>query len=298
MRILNHKKVFQKEIEKIIYEINHENLFERYCFFIFGIFISALAFNVFYVPNQIVTGGTTGLSILFNGWFNFEPSTFIFIVSLGLLILSFFLLGLKTTVKSTIGTILLPIFVKATSIIATYITFEQSSLFLIMIFGGVLSGFATGLIMKTGFSSGGFNILYQIMHKYFKISVGKASLIINGIVILSSAFILGLSNAIYAIISLYIASLITDKVILGVSKNKAFYIVTKKPDEVKEFISNNMFHTTTTIDAKGGFNEDKKKVLLCVVPTREYYILKEVISKIDEDVFFLITDIYEAVGGK
>ncbi len=298
MKLLKKKQQYKDDIDSIIAEINNKNTPEEYCFFIFGMFILALVFNLFYARYNIVTIGSSGLSILAKHYFTFDPSIFIFIISVILLILSFFLLDLKLTLRSVMGTILYPFFIKSTAIFADYITFDGTSLFIIMIFGGILTGFATGLIMKRGFTTGGFNILYQIFNKYFKISIGKSSFIISGIIITISIFAFGFTSAIYAVISLYIATVVTDKVILGISKNKAFYIVTDKYYQVKEFITNNLHHEVTVIDAKGGYSNDRKKILFCVVPTREYYLLKEVINEIDNDVFFLITDTYEVIGIK
>ena len=87
-----------------------------------------------------------------------------------------------------------------------------------------------------------------------------------------------------------------DKVLLGISKNKAFYIVTTKPEEISEFIINNLGHDTTNFDVKGGFLEKKKNVILTVIPTRDYYKVKEAISMIDETAFFVATDSYEVKG--
>jgi len=101
----------------------------------------------------------------------------------------------------------------------------------------------------------------------------------------------------YAVIALYISSTITDRVILGISNNKSFYIITDKEEEVCEFIIQNLHHSVTIINAKGGYSNKNKKLLLCVIPTKEYFLVKEVVLEIDKNAFFLITDSYEAVGG-
>jgi uncharacterized membrane-anchored protein YitT (DUF2179 family) len=90
----------------------------------------------------------------------------------------------------------------------------------------------------------------------------------------------------------------TDRVILGVSKSKAFYIVTDKTEEVKSFIIKELGHSVTMFDAIGGFKGKDKKVIFCVIQTREYFKLKEGINKIDSESFFVVTDSYEVVGGE
>ena len=89
-----------------------------------------------------------------------------------------------------------------------------------------------------------------------------------------------------------------DRVLLGISQNKAFYIITDKEKEIKEYIIEELKHTVTTFDVKGGFLEDKRKVMLTVIPSREYYRLTEGIKKIDEKAFFVVTDSYQVEGAK
>lgn len=284
------------EIDELIKDVTRKDAPQRYCIFIFGVFLSALTFNLFYSQFNIVTGGSAGLSIIFNHLYGIDESSFILCVSLVLLLFSFFLLGFKKTIKTVIGTLLYPVFVKITSYLLVYFNIESSSFLLIVVYGGVLSGFSTGIIMKTGFTTGGFNILYQIIHKYLKTSIGHASLIVNSFIIIFGSIVFGVPSAIYAVIALFISSFITDRILLGISKNKTFYIVTDKEKEVKEYILQKLSHGVTIINARGGYSNDKKKMIMCVIPTKEYFNLKEIVLKIDKDAFFLITDSYEAQG--
>lgn len=111
-------------------------------------------------------------------------------------------------------------------------------------------------------------------------------------IIILSIFTFGIDKCIYAIIGLYMTSYFGDKIMLGISSNKAFYIITRRPSEVKEYIINNLDHTVTVVKARGGYSDRKKTMLLCVIPTVEYVKMKEVIKAIDERAFFLVTDSY------
>jgi uncharacterized membrane-anchored protein YitT (DUF2179 family) len=166
-----------------------------------------------------------------------------------------------------------------------------------VIFAGFLSGLSLGTILKYGFSTGGTDIAAQIISKMFKVSIGKGILFIDGLIILIGGIYLGIIKVMYAVVLLYIHSLMADKVVLGISDNKAFYIVTKKEDEVKDYILENLNHGVTILKAKGGFDERQEHLLLCVVPARHYFKLKEGISLIDSDAFFVVTDAYEVKGG-
>ena len=102
----------------------------------------------------------------------------------------------------------------------------------------------------------------------------------------------------YSIIVIYLSSYISDRVILGVSDNKAFYIITEEETKIKEYVINCLNHSVTIFNAKGGYKKEKQTVLLCVLPTRDYYRLKEGIHEIDPDAFFVVTDAYEVFGGE
>ena len=206
-------------------------------------------------------------------------------------------LGPKRTAGSLLATIAYPILVEVTTPLTTVISSETDVL-LLVVFAGVLSGISNGLMYKTGYSNGGFPIISQVLFEKLKISVATSSLVINVAIVLLGSFFFGTTNALYAIIFLYINNIVLDKVLLGISNNKAFYIITDKEDEIKEYVINNLGHDVTVFDVKGGFFEQKRKVLMTVIPTREYYKVTEGIKEIDPKVFFTATDSYQVEGGK
>lgn len=291
--------LFRKKlnINKLIKEINSKDYTKRFLIMLCGLFISSFAFNLFFAPNNIVVGGISGLSLIIKEYFHIKPSLFISIASVFLIIISFIFIGKEKTLNTLIVVIIYPIFIEATSKITNRIDLETSSLLLTIIFGGALDGLASGLILKEGFSAGGTQIITQIMYKYLHMSLGKSSLIVNSLIIITAIFTFGITKSMYAVIALYISSTITDRVILGVSNNKSFYIITDKEEEVCEFIIQKLHHSVTIINAKGGYSNKNKKLLLCIIPTKEYFLVKEVVLEIDKNAFFLITDSYEAVGG-
>jgi len=120
----------------------------------------------------------------------------------------------------------------------------------------------------------------------------------DGLIVLSGVFVFGVNKLMYALIVVYIIGLLTDKVLLGISDSKAFYIITEEDDSVRDYILNYLNHGVTIFDARGGFTKEKQKVLFCVVPTKEYFKLKEGIHEIDKSAFFVVTDAYEVVGGE
>ena len=284
-------------ISELVERLNNSDKLERCAIFIWGVLIYAVAFSIFFSPRNIVTGGSTGLSIILEDFLMISPSVTVFLVSFIFLVIGYFLLGRRYAIKTFFGVVMLPVFMEFSSIFQIYFNVSDSSLFLVSFFGGILMGLGNGMIVKSGYSVGGFQTVYQILYKYFGISIGKSTLCINGILIFVSGILYGFSNSLYAIIGLYVSSVITDKVMLESSVNKTFYIVTEKEKEISQYIKENLGYGITVVNARGGYSNDKKKVLICALPTRQYYRLREFINAIDDESFFLVTDTYEVYNG-
>lgn len=272
-----------------------KNSISRFIYFILGMLLFSFSFNYFLLPNDLVFGGVSGLSIIFKNVL--DPSIFVFVVSSILLVISYIFLGKEKTFGSAVGSLLLPVFLKIMSFVTDNID-KVDEVFLAVIFGGLLAGVGIGFVYKAGFTMGGTDIINQIIHKYFKISLGKCMLISDGSIVLCSFFSFGLIKFMYAVVVLYIISTMTDKVLLGISNSKAFYIVTSQVNEVKNYVMVKLGHGITIFDAVGGFSKEDQKVLFCVIPTRDYFKLKEGIHDIDKDAFFVVTDAYEVFGGE
>lgn len=281
----------------IIKQIYKKDRLIRYINFLIGITLSSISFNIFLRPNGLVSG-LSGISIIMEKTFSLNPSLFILIVNIFLIIISFITLGFDKTKNSIIGAILYPVMISLTSPLANYINITGIETIVLTVCGSVIVGFGMGLVFKSGFTTGGTDIVEQIILKYIKTSVGKCVLIVNGIICVITLFVLGFSNFIYSLILIYIVSTLTDKVLLGISNSKTIYIITENETQVKKFIMNTLSHGVTVLDARGGYTGNIQKVIMCVIPTRQYFILKEGIKSIDSDALVLATDTYEVLGGK
>lgn len=273
-------------------KINNQDLIYRYILLFIGSTIVAFSYNLFFLRNNIVGFGLSGLSIVVKE-FGVDSNLFILISSIILLIISFIILGKEQTKSSVIGSLLYPLMIYLTKPLSLTIDLEDTSLLLCAIFGAVISGIGYGIIYKTGFTTGGSDVVNQILTKYLKISTGSAMLFTDGLIVLSSKLVYTWQMVMYGIIVIYIVSTISDKVIIGVSQTKAFYIVTEKDKKVKEFLNSLGDTGVSVFDIRGGYTNEKKKMLFSVIPTREYYILKEGLKEIDPNAFFLVTDGYE-----
>lgn len=190
----------------------------RYLILSVCLFISAVYFNLFQLPNKIVTGGLGGISIIINYYFGIEPSKIIFFISITVLILGFFLLGKLKTTGAIIATFIYPFFVDITSEINNYISLNISNLIIISIIIGILSGLTTGIVYRIGFSNGGLSIVSELISKYFKISLGLSSFIVNITIVILGSISIGLRVIIQASIILMIHGFIIN-ILLKKRKN-------------------------------------------------------------------------------
>ena len=287
------KKEEVKDIVKSIYE---KDKLTRYAQFIFGVFVVAIAFNLFILPSDIVYG-ISGVGVILNKY-GINPSLTILVGEVALLLLSFVVLGVNKTKNSIIGSILYPIFVELTTYLTKYVNVGDVEPILLALFGAVISGFGFGLIFKSGYTTGGTDILNQIVSKYGRMSLGNAMLFTDGLIILCGVFTFGVSKIMYSIINLYIVSMMTDKVMIGISSSKSFFIITSHESEIKKYIMDELGHGVTLLEGNGAFTGNRQKVLMCVIPTREYFVAKEGIHEIDPNAFFVVADAYEVYGNK
>ena len=263
-----------------------------------SLFLSAILYNVFLLPLSLVTGGTQGVATITHYLYDINPATMLFLLSIACAILSLMFLGVKRTAGTLVASIVYPLLVQLTSPLNELIDAENIDMLLMVLFAGVISGVANGLMYKTGYSNGGFPVISQILFEEKQVPISKSSLAINESIVLVGAYFFGITNALYAIIFLYINGIVLDKVLLGISNNKAFYIITSKDDEIKEYIIKTLKHNVTTFEVKGGFLDKNRKVMLTVIPSREYYRVTEGIKEIDKDAFFVVTDSYTVEGAK
>ena len=286
-------------LNKIIKRVKEKNRVVRILVLLVGVFLSALGYNMFLKPHNLVTGGVSGFSIICQYLFNVDANIFIYIFNILLVIIAFLTLGLTDASKSALGSILYPLMISLTAPLAIYLNqyFILDNFIIEVLVAGLMLGFASGIIYKVGYSSGGNDIIVQIINKYAKIPIGKASFISNLIIILLGGAIFGINNIVYAIIIIYINSSVVDKILLGISNSKQFFIHTKEINKVRELIIEKLGTGVTVLETRGGFTRRKRKMLMCVIATKDYYLFKEAVLEIDPTAFFVINDCYEVSGG-
>lgn len=265
--------------------------------FLAGSLLSALAFNLFLLPNNIVTG-FSGIAVILNNLFGLRPSLILLIMYIVILILSFILVGKEKTKNSIVGSFLFPLFIEATAYMTPYIDLNNIEPIVMILCGAVMSGVGLGLVYKVGYTTGGSDVLNQILSIKLKKPMGACTVISNIFIILGGLFFFGFASAIYSIIVIAVMSVVIDKVMIGISQSKSFYVITEHETTVKKFLLSKLSHGVTIIPARGGYTGNELKLIMCIIPTKEYVTVKEGILAIDDNAMILVSDVYEIVGGK
>lgn len=260
-----------------------------------SLFFYSLAYNLLALPFGIVSGGTSGLAQVLYKIFRWSPSLVVMIANITCLLVSLFTIGKKETLTGAAVSILFPIMIWLTSFIKIDVSTIDPLIVVVII--AIVQGVVQGTLEKENVGQGGMLQLSKVIQKKFNYSFNKANFQLNLIIILAGFIAYGLNSFILAIILIYIQSLVADKVLLGISNKKAFYIITSEDDKVQNFIRNEMKRGASIISIKGGYNNQKDEIILTVIPTNEYFILKNGVLNIDSEAFILVTDSYEVKGG-
>lgn len=257
-----------------------------------GAFITAIAFNLFLLPNQIASGGISGLSIIIKEWFNFEPAFTQWIFNIPLFIAGVFFLGKQYGARTLVGTICLPLFIFLTR----DWPISTTNPLLGSLYGGIGVGLGLGLVFRGRGSTGGLSIVAQLLQKFSGLSLSLCVMLVDGGVIVLAAFTLSLENALYALIGLYVTGKVIDAVEMGLGYTKVAYIITDKREELTGVILKDLDRGLTELSARGGYTGESRPVLMVVIGQSETSRLKTLVRSVDPKAFVVISNAQEVLG--
>lgn len=263
--------------------------------FILGITIVAFSFNLFCVPYNLASTGVGGLAIVVNNFISIDTSLFVGIVNIFLIILSFIFLGKDDTYKTILGAFIYPVMLKLTSYITCLIDLSGVDLLVKAIMGGIINGYGLGMVFKTGYTTGGTDIIEAIVCKYLKISMDKAIIMVDGMVVILTGLVFGVEHLIYAFVILIFQSIYSNQFMLGIKEDKILYINSRKNKEIREFLSSTYNYGITILKGRGGFSNRNNDILVVSIKSKFYLEIKEVILLIDSKAFITVCDSYETV---
>lgn len=263
--------------------------------FLLGITIVAFSFNLFCVPDNLASTGIGSLAIVINKFVIIDTSLFVGTVNIFLIIISFLFLGKDDTYKTVLGALIYPIMLKLTSYITGLIDLSSVDVLVKAIIGGILNGYGLGIVFKTGFTTGGTDIIEAIVCKYLKVSMDKAIIMIDGVVVILTGLVFGTEHLVYAFVILIFQSIYSNRFMLGIKEDKILYINSRKNKEIRKFLKETYNYGITILKGKGGYSEKSYDILMVSIKSKFYLEIKEAILFIDDKAFVTVCDSYETV---
>ena len=274
-----------------------------------GVILISISYVFIMNPNEQVYGGVQGISIILNRFIplGHRASYFLLILNVFLLIIGLIFIGKDFFLKTLYASIMGFVYAWAlewaltSEVVSVVTSFFKSNGFLFVVGGASLAGFGLGLAFKTGASTGGVDVLQALFYKYLKMPYSRSFIIIDGTIVLIGSLLLHqgvslLENALYALVFIFVEGYITDLVAFGGFNVKAIYIISSCSEQIKKYIITNLSRGVTEIKSVGGFTNEDKKMLLCILPNREYYNLKDLVMNIDPNAFVFSTNAAEVHG--
>lgn len=274
----------------------NKDILIQYIGLIIACMIMAVGLNMFLVPKTIAPGGLSGLSVVISKLTGFPVSNILFTISTPLLLFSVKILGKKDAIKTFIGMAILTLSLKVTEPLST-ISLTDNTL-LAAISGSILVGLSLGILFRIDASTGGTDLIALMLNRIIpSIPVSKCLSMIDGtVVVLAGVVNMNFETGLYSAIALYIMVKIIDTITAGFDYAKAFFIITEKKDVLQEAIIE-LNRGITILDAKGGYtNEDKNVMLVVVNQKKQEVALKKMVKELDEKSFVIVTDVYEVLG--
>ncbi|MCL2463042.1 MAG: YitT family protein [Defluviitaleaceae bacterium] len=265
-----------------------------------GTFLMALGISMFYAPNNLITGGVSGLAIIIDYYASKAGLNIPIWLTNIVLNVPLFLLGLRTMtrkflVRTAVATACFSLMLYLTELIPLP---GITDLVLISVFGGVLGGAGMAMVLAANSTTGGTDMAASIINNRLlkHISVSTLLFALDGTIIAAGLLVFGWVHAMYAIIAVFINSKVISVIFEGLSYAKAVFIISGKPDEISARIMSEMDRGVTGLSGKGMYTRQEKNVLLCVAPAKEIVKLKEIVHGVDETAFVIVADVREVMG--
>nr|WP_304216889.1 YitT family protein [Fredinandcohnia onubensis] len=265
---------------------------KEFIYILLGSATVALSFNLFLLPNKVASGGVSGISTILNSLFGWEAAYVQWAFNIPLFIAGIIFLGKMYGARTLIGTLFLP-FVVYLSRNLEPATFDP---LLGALFGGIGVGLGLGITFRGNASTGGTDLAAQIVHKFTGISLGKSVAFIDGLIVLTAAIVFDIESGLYALIGLFVTSKTIDLVQVGLGNSKMALIITNRQDEVRQEIFDKLDRGVTKLSGYGGYTDDERPMLMCVVDQKEFTKLKQVVQSIDTSAFVVVMDAAEVLG--
>lgn len=294
VKIVAHRKEGQQKPENPTTGSRKKRLLRRLVFLTFGALLMAVGLEIFLVPNKIIDGGITGVSIMVSHFTSIPLGFFLALFNLPFLFIGYKQIG-KTFALSTLYAVLI-------MSVSTYFLHPVKPLtidpLLAAVFGGIFLGIGVGLVIRSGGSLDGTEIIAILINKRTPFSVGEIVMFINVFILGSAGFVFGWDHAMYSLIAYYLAFKLIDITIEGVDHSKSVWIISEKYKEIGDALTQRLGRGVTYLDGEGAYTGDSKKVIFVVITRLEEAKLKSIVEDWDSQAFLAVGNIHDVKGGR
>lgn len=261
-----------------------------------GILIYDIGTHAFVEPAQVVPGGAIGVALLVNHLTNLPIGMMTMATNIPLLILAWFYLSRRFAVTTAVTTALSSLVLDV--LVAPLCPVYTGDRFLCSLYGGVVIGVGMALIFLAGTTTGGSDILgYLLQKKRPQMSIGRALLLVDGIVLVVSIFVFGnIDAALFGLVTLFAQTKVIDGIIYGGEVSTMATVVTKNPEAIAERVIVDLDRSATLLKAQGAYSKEDTTLLLCTVRKSQFPRLKRIIYEVDPDAFMMATETSEVLG--
>lgn len=263
-------------------------------FILIGNLLCSIAFNVFFIPNGLLSGGVGGVGIMVQYLFDVPSGVTIFLINLPMFIIGARLVDREFAIYAFISMVVFSTLLTLTSHLGRYLVVDD--ILLASIFGGIFNGVGMGLMFRNRTCQSGLDIVATILKRKRNLNISTALMGFNTIIISLSAFLFNYKSAMYTLIALYIAYQILDKVQTGFNTKKNIVIISDKSEAIADAIITDVNRSVTFLDGRGGYTKEDKKVLYCIIKSNEVVKLKDIVESIDPAAFLTINEVVEVRG--
>ncbi|WP_420794160.1 YitT family protein [Paenibacillus qinlingensis] len=268
--------------------------FRRGLFLFIGAVLMSVGLEIFLVPNRIIDGGITGISIILSYLTHGPIGVFLFLLNIPFLFIGYKLIG-KTFALSTLFAIL--VMSTGTALLHPVKELTNDPL-LAAVFGGIILGIGVGMVIRFGGSLDGTEIVAILVSKKIPFSVGEIVMFLNLFILGSAGFVYTWDRAMYSLIAYFIAYKMIDVTIEGFDESKSVWIISDNFREIGEAILDRLGRGVTYLEGEGGFSGDNKKVIFCVITRLEEAKLKSIVDGLDPKAFLAVGNIHDVKGGR
>ncbi|WP_312811412.1 YitT family protein [Sedimentibacter sp.] len=276
-------------------KINRQIL-KEYFFIAIGSFFVALGVYYFMVPENLATGGVSGLSIVLNNYISIPISFINFFLNFILFILGFIFLGKEFGGKTIFSVIFLSLFMYMMETFFPVSAPVTDEILLNLICGIVISAIGLSIVFNQNASTGGTDIVAKILNKYFNMDIGKGLMTADVIVVVAAFFTYGIQTGIVGAFGWFLNGVVVNYFLDGFSVKNEVVIISENPDEIKKYIFDKLDRGVTLYKAEGGYTNEEKNIIVTILDRKEYYILKKQLKIIDPKVFVTVRTVQEVYG--